>query len=198
LFKAILVADHVPVVTVPNVVILDWPIYAASISITGVAPPVDEILLAVPETLVTVPAGAAAQTGTPPVKVRTFVLDPTANLDSVLAALAYIRSPVAYVVRPVPPFVGPTAVADQVPVVTVPSVVIEDWPTYAASMSITGVLPPVDETLLAVPDTDVTVPVVGAAHVGTPPVSVKTFVLDPTGSLLRAVVVDAYRISPTT
>jgi hypothetical protein len=128
-------------------------------SITGVAPPVDEILLTVPETLVTVPLDAgAAQTGTPPVSVKTLVFDPTASLLSVFAALAYRRSPVAYVAIPVPPFVGPIEVAFQTPVATVPRVVIEVWPTYVAAISITGSVPPDEVILSAVPRTLVTEP----------------------------------------
>jgi hypothetical protein len=42
--------------------------------------------------------------------------------------------------------------------VTVPRVVIDDCPTYDASISMTGVLPPVDVMRFSVPDTDVTVP----------------------------------------
>lgn len=94
-------------------------------SITGVAPPVDVILFAVPDTLVTVPPDGAAQTGTPPVSVKISVSAPAASLLRTFEALAYNRSPVAYVVRPVPPFVGPMAVAFQTPVATVPRVVIE-------------------------------------------------------------------------
>lgn len=65
-------------------------------------------------------------------------------------------------------------VASHTPVVTVPKVVIEFCPTYAAEMSITGVAPPVDVILLAVPETFVTVPTVGVAHDGTPEACVKT------------------------
>jgi hypothetical protein len=43
------------------------------------------------------------------------------NLDNVFEALAYNKSPVAYVVIPVPPYVGPIAVAFHVPVVIVPT-----------------------------------------------------------------------------
>ena len=44
---------------------------------------------------VNVPADAAAQTGTPPVTVKTLVDEPIANLASVLAPEAYKMSPVA-------------------------------------------------------------------------------------------------------
>lgn len=53
-------------------------------SITGVVPPVEVILLAVPLTLVTVPAAAAAQVGNPPESVSTCVFEPTGNLDRAL------------------------------------------------------------------------------------------------------------------
>jgi hypothetical protein len=55
LATAIVVPVHTPVVIVPNVVMDDCPTYDADMSITGVAPPVDVILLLVPLTLVTVP-----------------------------------------------------------------------------------------------------------------------------------------------
>src|SRR5579872_1495540 len=104
--------------------------------------------------------GAAA---TPPL----LRYDPTATSASLLrvvAPLAYNRSPTVYDAMPVPPKPAATVVACHVPVVTVPSVVILVCPTYAAEMSITGVAPPVDVMRFAVPDTLVTVPVVGVVH----------------------------------
>lgn len=58
------------------------------------------------------------------------------------------------------------AVPFHTPVVIVPRVVREDCPTYKAEISITGVVPPEEVILFAVPVTDVTVPVVGVVHVG--------------------------------
>ena len=62
---AMAVPFQTPVVMVPKVVIELWPIYAAEISITGVAPPVEVIRFVVPETEVTVPSPVPA-----PIAVR--------------------------------------------------------------------------------------------------------------------------------
>ena len=71
---------------------------------TGVVPPVEVILFAVPDTLVTVPAVAgAAHVGTPAAKVRICVFEPAASLANVFTPLAYRRSPVAHEVWFVPP-----------------------------------------------------------------------------------------------
>lgn len=122
---AIAVALHTPVPIVPRVVIEACPIYAASISITGVFPPVLEILPAVPDTEVTPPGETASQEGSPATKVKTSPFVPTGSAERTLDALANNRSPALYVDNPVPPLVGPIAVALQTPVAIVPNVVIE-------------------------------------------------------------------------
>jgi hypothetical protein len=125
-----------------------------------VAPPVEVILFVVPLTLVTVPVVVDK---VPDVGKVTFV---TPVMVKVLAkAPEVVKLPprvkvLAPLLTPVPPKVGDTIVPCQTPVPIVPRVVIELCPTYAAEISITGVLPPVEVIRLAVPDTLVTVPVV--------------------------------------
>ena len=82
LVTPIAVALHVPVVTVPRVVIDDCPTYPVSISITGVFPPVDVIRFDVPETLVTpVPAGVL-QLPSPLQNVEALAEEPEFKCDT--------------------------------------------------------------------------------------------------------------------
>jgi hypothetical protein len=106
-------------------------------SITGVVPPVEVILFAVPDTLVTVPLVAGgAHVGTPPANVNTFVFEPAVSFASVFTPEAYSISPVAHVDCPVPPKIELTGVPFHTPVVIVPRVVSDVCPTYVAAISI--------------------------------------------------------------
>ena len=64
-----------------------------------------------------------------------------ANLDRVFVALAYKISPVTYVDCPVPPYMLPTGVAFQVPVLMVPSCVILVWTALGNVDDILGTPP---------------------------------------------------------
>jgi hypothetical protein len=92
------------------------------------------------------------------------VVEVTSDVPSYFTIPVFVLKEVAFV----PPLLIAIVVALQVPVVTVPSVVIEDCPTYDAEISITGVVPPVLVIRLVVPDTLVTPLPAGVAHVPSP------------------------------
>jgi hypothetical protein len=126
---------------------------------TGVVPPVEVILLVVPETLVTpVPAGVAHV----PSPRQNVVAEALVPLFKCVTA----RFPDTKDAKSI-------AVPFQTPVVIVPKVVRDVCPTYVAAMSITGVVPPVEVMRFRVPDTLVTVPPEGATQAGIPPTNVK-------------------------
>lgn len=120
---------------VPSPTRMPWAVYVDGVygptnDITGVVVPLATATwFVVPDTDVTDPALGTAHDGIPDANVNTLPSAAAANLDNVFVADAYRMSPVAYVVMPVPPNVGPIAVAFQTPVVTVPNVVNDVWPT---------------------------------------------------------------------
>ena len=79
--------------------------------IGDVVPLLDKILDAPVEnprpTLVTVPVPAVCHDKVVPLDDKTVPLEPIASFESVFVALAYTKSPVAYVENPVPPFADP-------------------------------------------------------------------------------------------
>ena len=96
-----------------------------------------------------------------------------------------------------PPYVKGITDPFHVPVVMVPSVVIELCPTYVAAISTTGsAAVPEIVILSAVPLTLVTVPDVGVDHEGIPAANVKTSPFVPADRVDKVLAADANRISP--
>lgn len=86
---------------VPARVIVPDVVIGLPDTVSPVVPPDNATDVTVPPEL------AACQVGTPPERVSTYPFVPAVNFDNVLVADAYIRSPVAYVLNPVPPDVAP-------------------------------------------------------------------------------------------